>query len=86
MEFYQHAVKASKNYRFFSKWEGIIPLIQQNETTISVVLFLAESITRKFGYFVKLIFDKDDPSKVIDEYDGFNFIKREMRKSREVHV
>ena len=63
----------SKKYRFFLKWNAIIPIIQTNKDTVEVTLFLAESYVNGTAYSVKVVFNKNN-SEVIQIYNGFNKI------------
>ncbi|MHA1150543.1 MAG: metal-dependent hydrolase [Promethearchaeota archaeon] len=65
----------SKNYRFFSKWDGIIPIVRENNGVISIIFFLAESYTHGSAYFLKINYEKNS-GNLLEEKDGFNFIKR----------
>jgi len=74
MNFFKKAIDLSKQYRFFNKWERIFPVIENIENTISIKIFLAESIIHNLGYFLEVVYDKKT-NNIIKKSDGFNIIK-----------
>jgi len=79
MNYYEKARAISKNYRFFSKWEAVFPIIKENEEKIVVILFLAESYSIGVAYFLKVQFDKNS-GEFLKKSDGFYSIKRLEKK------
>ncbi len=73
MDFFLKAKSLSENYLFFSKWEGIVPIIRKNENYIVVSLFLAESYASGSAYCLDIAFDKKT-GDVITKSDGFGRI------------
>ncbi len=73
MIFYEKAKNLVKKYRFFKKWEAIIPIIQENDVNIIVVLFLAESLAHGTAYFLKVAFNKKN-SNIDYMYNEFNTV------------
>jgi hypothetical protein len=73
MIYFEKTKQISKEYRFFLKWNAIIPIIQTNKDTVDVTLFLAESYINGIAYSVKVVFNKNN-SEVIQIYNGFNKI------------
>lgn len=73
MIYFEKTKQISKEYRFFLKWNAIIPIIQTNKDTVDVTLFLAESYVNGIAYSVKVVFNKNN-SEVIQIYNGFNKI------------
>ncbi|HEY0088621.1 MAG TPA: metal-dependent hydrolase [Candidatus Lokiarchaeia archaeon] len=71
--YFEKAKHISKEYRFFQKWNAIIPIIQTNKDTVEVTLFLAESYVNGVAYSVKVVFNKNN-SEIIQIYNGFNKI------------
>ncbi|MFX1497234.1 MAG: metal-dependent hydrolase [Promethearchaeota archaeon] len=69
--FYEKSLILAKDYGFFSKWEDRIPFITENDNTINVTIFLAESYIRNSGYGFQVHFDKDT-EEIIDKTEGFN--------------
>ncbi|MFX1259660.1 MAG: metal-dependent hydrolase [Promethearchaeota archaeon] len=75
MQYYDIAEKVSQEYRFFHKWEAIIPFFQERNNVVNVVLILAESYSHGSSYFLSIIFDKD--SKLINsKNEGFGSFKK----------
>ncbi len=70
MKFFNKSMEESKKYRFFSKWEALIPIFKENDNKIFVTLVLAESLSRKRCYQLILSFDKNS-GNLINEIDGF---------------
>jgi len=71
--YFEKAKLISKEYRFFLKWNAIIPIIQTNKDTVDVTLFLAESYVNGIAYSVKVVFNKNN-REVIQISNGFNKI------------
>jgi membrane-bound metal-dependent hydrolase YbcI (DUF457 family) len=71
MELYTRAIEISKDYLFFSKWEAIIPIINETGDNYIITLILAESYARNAGYSLRIIFDKGSGA-LISKYEGFN--------------
>ena len=71
MEFYLKALELTKNFRYFKKWEGILPIVKQNDESYIVTLYLAESMVKGQGYFMEAKFDKNS-GKVLNFHDGFH--------------
>lgn len=70
--FLTKALEISKKYRFFSKWQAMIPLINIKGDTISVLTLLAEPFSGNRAYFVKTSFEIKT-EKIIEYFDGFNY-------------
>lgn len=66
------ALEVSKRYRFFSKWQAMIPLITIKDDKIHVLTLLAEPYSKNRAYFVKTSFDLTN-GKIIEYFDGFNY-------------
>jgi len=75
MLYYELAEKLSNEYRFFHKWDSIIPFFQENENSIQVVLILVESYSNKSSYFLSIIFNKDT-KKIKFQEEGFGSFKK----------
>lgn len=58
MKFFEMAKNISLDYRFFHKWNAIIPFIRENEDSINVTLMLAEGFSRMRSYFLSVVFNK----------------------------
>ncbi len=71
LEYYEKARTVAFEYRFFNKWEGIFPKIWEEGNNIIVLLILAESMSRKNAYYLKIIFDKDS-GEIISKSNGFD--------------
>lgn len=69
--FYKKTLDYSRKYAFFSKWEGILPLIKEDQEKITVFIFLAESYTRGRAYYLKIDYNQEN-REVIDVIDGFD--------------
>jgi len=72
MKLFERAILSSKKYPFFSKWEFIIPIINNDEKNIIVILFLAESFTSGHVYSLKIVFDLVQ-NKQVSEAESFNY-------------
>ncbi|MFW9821306.1 MAG: metal-dependent hydrolase [Candidatus Thorarchaeota archaeon] len=70
MDYITQAIEISPEYRFFHKWNSMIPFIRENEQRVNVVLVLAESYSKMRSYFLSIIIDKES-KKVISKDDGF---------------
>ena len=70
MEFLEKAIKYSKNYRFFYKWNAMIPLFKTNDDFVSVMLVLAEAYSRRISYTFTIKFNKKT-KEVIKKEEGF---------------
>ncbi|MFW9876113.1 MAG: metal-dependent hydrolase [Candidatus Thorarchaeota archaeon] len=66
----EEAIKISKNYRFFHKWDSIIPFIRENEQRVHVILILAESYSKMRSYFLSLVIHKEK-KQIVSIKDGF---------------
>ncbi len=75
MLYYELAEKVSQEYRFFHKWNSIIPFFQESENSIHFVLILAESYSNKSSYFLSIIFDKDT-KQIKFKKEGFGSFKK----------
>lgn len=75
MEFYESAKKLIGDNFFFTKWEHIIPIIVEDENSVTVVFVLAEAFSRNFSFYFQIIFDKKT-NNVVGKSNGFNFNKK----------
>ena len=75
MKFYEMAKNISHNYRFFHKWNAIIPFIRENEDSINIVLMLAEGFSKMRSYFLSVVFHKTS-KQVISKTEEFGSIKK----------
>lgn len=75
MTFYQKTKEIGREYRFFHKWNAIIPFFQESEDSINVVLILAESYSRMSSYFLSVVFDKNT-KQVISKSESFGHFKK----------
>lgn len=75
MTFYTKAKEISRDYRFFHKWNSIIPFFQENGDLINVILILAESYSRMSSYFLSIVFNKKT-NQVISKIDGFGSFQK----------
>jgi membrane-bound metal-dependent hydrolase YbcI (DUF457 family) len=66
----EQAIKISQEYRFFHKWNSMIPFIRENTQRIHVVIILAESYSKKRSYFLSVIIDKKTKN-ILSAKDGF---------------
>jgi hypothetical protein len=57
LRFLIEALKIAKKYRFFSKWQAMIPLIKIKGDLISILMLLGEPYFKNRAYFVKTTFD-----------------------------
>lgn len=78
MDFYERAKTISKSFRFFVKWEGIIPMIIEAEELITVKMFMAESFASRSAYIAFIIFDKKS-GEFIFKVDGFDRVFEERK-------
>lgn len=84
-EIFSISFDRAKNYRFFRKWKALIPFIFPNDDYISVLLILAESLSRShvYGYFITL---EKKSLKIIEEGESFNladlFLKQKNKKEK----
>lgn len=70
----EQAKKISQEYRFFHKWNSIIPFIRENEEKVNVILILAESYSNMRSYFLSVIINKET-KEVLSKEDGFGSFK-----------
>ena len=80
MTYYEIAENLSREYRFFHKWNSIIPFFLEKENLIHVVLILAESYSHESSYFLSIIIDKDT-NKIKSQKEGFGSFKKWKNKS-----
>jgi membrane-bound metal-dependent hydrolase YbcI (DUF457 family) len=79
MVFFELAENISQEYRFFHKWNSIIPFFQNEDNLIHVVLILAESYFHSSSYFFSIIFEKDSYLVKYRE-EGFGSFKKWKHK------
>ncbi len=70
MKFYKIAKELSQEYRFFHKWNFIIPFFRENPDKVNVILILCEALSRKTSHFLSVIIDKKS-NLVISKEEGF---------------
>ncbi len=70
MAYIEKTIKISQEYRFFHKWNSIIPFIRENKQKVNIVLVLAESYSRKRSYFLSVVIDKET-KQIYSKEDGF---------------
>ncbi|MHA1987826.1 MAG: metal-dependent hydrolase [Promethearchaeota archaeon] len=70
MAYIEQTIKISQEYRFFHKWNSIVPFIRENKQNVNIVLVLAESYSRKRSYFLSVVIDKET-KQIISKEDGF---------------
>ncbi|MFX1453954.1 MAG: metal-dependent hydrolase [Promethearchaeota archaeon] len=70
MRYIIQAIEVSRDYRFFHKWNSIIPFIRENDQRINIILVLAESYSRTRSYFLSVIINKES-KQVLSKEDGF---------------
>ena len=66
----EQAIKISQEYRFFHKWNSMIPFIRENEQNVNVILILAESYSKRRSYFLSVVIHKET-KKILSREDGF---------------
>ena len=74
IEFFQKAIEYSKSYRFFYKWNAIIPLFKYENGCIKVKIILAEAFSRKRSYTITIIFDKNT-KEILKKDENFKSLK-----------
>ncbi len=70
MEFIDKTLEYSKKFRFFYKWNAVIPLFKIDGDFINVILVLAESYSRRRSYRFTIIFNKNT-KEIIKREEGF---------------
>jgi hypothetical protein len=70
----EQVIKISEEYRFFHKWNSMIPFIRENKRNINVVLILTESYSRTRSYFLSVVIDKET-KQILSREDGFGSFK-----------
>ncbi len=70
----EQVIKISNEYRFFHKWNSMIPFIRENKRNINVVLILTESYSRTRSYFLSVVIDKET-KQILSREDGFGSFK-----------
>ncbi|MBY8989192.1 MAG: metal-dependent hydrolase [Candidatus Lokiarchaeota archaeon] len=75
MKLFDRAKELSKDFRFFHKWDYIIPFFQENRDKINTILILCEALSRKNAYYISVVFDKKS-NIVISKEEGFGPLKR----------
>jgi len=88
--FFELAKKISQDYRFFHKWNLMIPFIRENEDSVNVVMILAESFSQSLhhksfkrnvsSYYLSIVFNKNT-KQVISKIEGFASFKKWENKS-----
>ena len=79
MKYYKQALEYSNRYRYFIKWEGVVPIIKNFLDRIFVLLFLSESYGNGSAYSLKLEISKKS-GRIIHNSDGFYVLKRVEKK------
>ena len=59
MKFFERTKKLFEKFRFFKKWEAVIPIIWENDSNINVLIFLAESYANGTAYNLEISYDKN---------------------------
>ncbi|MFW9970522.1 MAG: metal-dependent hydrolase [Candidatus Odinarchaeota archaeon] len=82
--FFKLAKQISEEYRFYHKWNYIIPFIFKNQDSVNVVLILAESFSQsvrhksikreRSSYYISIIFNKST-KQLISKTEGFGSFK-----------
>lgn len=75
MKFYNIAKELSPEFRFFHKWNYIIPLFRENQDKINIIFILCEALSRKNSYFLSVIIDKTS-NIIISKEEGFGPFKK----------
>jgi membrane-bound metal-dependent hydrolase YbcI (DUF457 family) len=70
ISYLNQTIKISQEYRFFHKWNSIIPFIRESTQKVNIVLVLAESYSRKRSYFLSVVIDKET-KQILSKEDGF---------------
>ena len=70
MKYYDIAKELGQEFRFFHKWDFIIPFFRETTDKINVILILCEALSSKNSYFLSVIIDKKS-KKVISKEEGF---------------
>jgi membrane-bound metal-dependent hydrolase YbcI (DUF457 family) len=70
MNYYKKAKEISQEYRFFHKWDSVIPLIRETPDKVNIVLILCEGLSRKTSHFLSVFVDKKS-NLVISKEEGF---------------
>ncbi|MHA2179784.1 MAG: metal-dependent hydrolase [Promethearchaeota archaeon] len=70
LSYLDQSIKISQEYRFFHKWNSIIPFIRESNQKVNIVLVLAESYSRKRSYFLSVVIDKET-KQILSKEDGF---------------
>ncbi len=83
--FFELAKQISQEYRFYHKWNYILPFIHENKDSVKVVLILAESFSQSIryksfkrevsSYYISILFDKS-LKEVISKTEGFGSFKK----------
>ena len=71
MKFFEKTMEIFKEFRFFKKWEALIPIIKEDDSMINVVVFLAESYANGTAYNLKISYNKNT-GKINNSSYGFN--------------
>ena len=66
----EQAMQISQEFRFFHKWNSIIPFFQENKQKVKVVLILAESYSKMRSYFLSVVIHKET-KQILSKEDGF---------------
>jgi membrane-bound metal-dependent hydrolase YbcI (DUF457 family) len=75
MTLYKKTKEISHEYRFFHKWNAIIPFFLDSEDSIKVVLILAESYSRMSSYSLSVVFNKKT-QEVLSKNESFGHFKK----------
>lgn len=70
MKLLNKSLELTQNYSFFSKWNLIIPIINEDEYDIRISLFLAETYLSNQAYSLTMIYKKGS-DELIDRFSGF---------------
>ncbi|MFX0025713.1 MAG: metal-dependent hydrolase [Candidatus Hermodarchaeota archaeon] len=75
IKFYEKALKISKDYVFFTKWEAVIPMIEKHDAYCTLLLLLTESYFLGSTYALEVVFNRNSGTIEIVS-DGFNLFRR----------
>jgi membrane-bound metal-dependent hydrolase YbcI (DUF457 family) len=70
MKYFDIAKELGQEFRFFHKWDFIIPFFRETTEKINVILIMCEALSKKNSYFLSVIIDKKS-KKVISKEEGF---------------
>jgi hypothetical protein len=78
MKYFKRTMEIFEKFRFFKKWDALIPIIWENDSDINVLIFLAESYANGTAYNLEISYDKNSGTINNTSY-GFSKVMKKVK-------